>query len=275
MLRLIPVLSFVVPLLFASTACQSSEPEGPEGLLDSRTVVDLSYAFDDSTIYWPTAPQEFELNEDVVGDTESGYYYAAYTFSAAEHGGTHMDAPKHFSKGGLAIHEVPVQQLIGPAVVVDVSEQALDNPDYRITVEDLTTWEADHGRIPQDAFLIFRTGYGPYYPDREQYMGTDERGEEALDDLHFPGLHPNAAQWLVDNRSIAGAGLDTPSIDYGQSEEFRAHRALFKDDVVVLENLANLDRLPPTGFHVLALPMKVRGGSGGPVRALALLREDG
>jgi len=273
MLRFPPLFSACVVLLIGLVACEPPDSDPPAPFAD-RTAVDLTYAFDDSTVYWPTASQEFELAEEFVGETEAGYYYAAYAFAGAEHGGTHMDAPKHFAKGHPAAHEVPVEQLMGPAVVVDVSDPALDDPDYQITVDDLKAWEAEHGALPDDAILLFRTGYGQFYPDRERYMGTAERGEEALADLHFPGLHPEAAQWLVDNRSVAAAGIDTPSIDYGQSNQFRAHRNLFQDDIVVLENLANLDRLPATGFHVLALPMKIRDGSGAPVRAVALLPND-
>lgn len=206
-----------------------------------------------------------------MGETEAGYYYSAYTFAGSEHGGTHMDAPKHFAEGRPPVDEVPVEQVMGPAVVVDVSDRALDNPDYRVTTEDFQSWEAENDSIPEEAILIVRTGYEQYYPNREEYMGTADRGEEALQDLHFPGLHPDAAQWLVDNRSIAAIGFDTPSLDDGQSTEFRAHRILFEDDIVGLENLTNLDQLPPTGFHVVALPMKIEGGSGAPTRVVALL----
>lgn len=268
--RAISSVLFVALCAAALLACESPEAPATDGLLE-RPTVDLTYPFNEETVYWPTAPQEFELTEDHVGETEAGFYYAAYWFRGSEHGGTHMDAPKHFAEGHPAAHEVPVDQLMGPAVVVDVSDQALEDRDYQITTEDLQTWEDEYGRIPDGAILLFRTGYGQYYPDREQYMGTAERGQEALENLHFPGLHPEAAQWLADNRSIKAAGLDTPSIDYGQSAEFMAHRHLFPEDIVVLENLANLDQLPATGAHVIALPMKIEDGSGGPLRAVAFL----
>lgn len=266
-------LPFVLVVLLLSAGlvgCQSPDAPPPDPFA-GRSVVDLTHSFNENSVYWPTARQEFELTEDFVGETDGGYFYAAYTFAGSEHGGTHMDAPKHFAEGHPAAHEVPVEQVMGPAIVVDVSDQALDNPDYRVTTDDFESWEAEHGRIPEDAILLLRTGYGQYYPNREDYMGTAERGEEALQDLHFPGLHADAAQWLLENRSIAAVGLDTPSLDYGQSTDFLAHRRLFEDDVVGLENLANLDQLPPTGFHVIALPMKIEGGSGGPTRVVALL----
>lgn len=268
--RLLSALLVGLCLLAGLTGCQSPDAP-PSDPFAGRSIVDLTYAFNENSVYWPTAAQEFQLTEEFVGETEGGYFYSAYTFGASEHGGTHMDAPKHFAKGQWAAHEIPVDRVLGPAVLVDVSDQALDNPDYQISTDDLTSWEAEHGRIPDDAILLVRTGYGQYYPNREKYMGTDERGEEALQDLHFPGLHPDAAQWLVDNRSIAAFGLDTPSLDYGQSTAFRAHRILFEDNIVGLENLAHLDTLPAEGFHVIALPMKTEGGSGGPARVVALV----
>lgn len=269
-------LSSLLVVLFLTVGlvgCQSPDAP-PTDPFAGRSTVDLTHSFNENSVYWPTASQEFTLTEEFVGETEGGYFYSAYTFAGSEHGGTHMDAPKHFAKGHPAAHEVPVDQVMGPAVVVDVSDRALDDPDYQVSTDDLKSWEAEHGRFPDDAILLVRTGYGQYYPDREAYMGTEERGEEALQDLHFPGLHPDAAQWLVENRSIAAFGLDTPSLDYGQSTAFRAHQILFEDDVVGFENLANLEELPPTGFHVIALPMKIEGGSGGPARVVALLPDD-
>lgn len=260
----------VAALALLIVGCQPAEPPEPP-VFPSGTLVDLTYAFNEETVYWPTAAQEFELETEFEGEAEVGYYYAAYAFHASEHGGTHMDAPKHFHKGGRAAHEVPVDQLIGPAIVVDVSERALENADYQVSVSDFEAWESEHGHIPDGSIVLVRTGYGQYYPDREQYMGTAERGEEALADLHFPGLHPEAAQWLVDNRSINAIGFDTPSLDYGQTSDFMAHQILFADGIAGFENLANLDQLPAQGFHVMALPMKIEGGSGGPARIVALL----
>lgn len=260
----------VILLLGALSACQPADSPPGDPFAD-HAVVDLTYAFNEQSVYWPTAAREFSLTEEFVGQTERGYYYSAYWYQGSEHGGTHMDAPKHFSKGGFAMNEVPVDRLIGPAAVMDVSSQALDNPDYRITTDDIRSWEEEHGELPDGAFLFVRTGYGQYYPDREQYMGTVERGEAALENLHFPGFHPDAAQWLAENRSLAAVGLDTPSIDYGQSTHFRAHQNLYNANIAGFENLANLDELPPTGAHVIALPMKIEDGSGGPARVVAFL----
>jgi kynurenine formamidase len=267
----VPLIAFAALVLIG---CQPAEPPPQPSTFPAGTVVDLTHPFNEQSVYWPTAAQEFTLTPEFEGETEAGYYYSAYQFAGSEHGGTHMDAPKHFHRGGEAAHEVSLDRLMGPAVLVDVADSALANPDYQVSVADFEAWEAEHGAIPDGAIVLVRTGYGQYYPDREQYMGTAGRGEDALADLHFPGLHPDAAQWLVDTRSIHAIGFDTPSLDYGQSADFRAHQILFAEGIAGFENLANLDRLPPQGFHVIALPMKIEGGSGGPARIVALLPND-
>ena len=238
--------------------------------LSSGTVIDLSYPFDDTTVYWPTA-ESFKLEKDFEGVTEKGYYYSAYKYAAAEHGGTHIDAPVHFAKGRLSVDQIPLEQLIGPAIVIDVSAECAKDRDYRVTSEDFTKWESRNGKIPAGTIVFLRTGFGKYYPDRKKYMGTDERGAAAVANLHFPGLHPDAAKWLTENRRIKAIGLDTPSIEYGQSTLFESHRTLFEKNIPAFENVANLDKLPVKGFSVVALPMKIKNGSGGPLRIIALL----
>lgn len=234
------------------------------------TIVDLSYPFDASTVYWPTA-ESFHLEKDFEGTTDKGYYYSAYKYSAAEHGGTHIDAPVHFAKGQNTVEAIPLEQLIGPAIVVDVSRQVSENRDYQITAGDLKNWERQNEKIAAGTIVLLRTGFGKFYPDRKQYLGTDQRGDAAVADLHFPGLHPDAARWLSQDRKISAIGLDTASIDYGQSTLFESHRILFARNIPALENVANLDKLPVRGFSVIALPMKIKGGSGGPLRIVAVV----
>ena len=233
-------------------------------------VVDLTHAFDATTVYWPTA-QGFKLETDFEGMTDKGYYYSAYRYSAAEHGGTHLDSPIHFAKNRYTVDEIPLQQLMGAAVVIDVTKQCASNPDYLVSVADFQNWEKQNGRIEPGTIVLLKTGFGKYYPDRKKYLGTDERGEAAVAKLHFPGLDPAAARWLTQNRSIKAIGLDTASIDYGQSTLFESHRILFDKNIPAFENVANLDQLPVKGFSVIALPMKIKGGSGGPLRIVALL----
>ena len=241
------------------------------GTFPHRKVVDLSYPFDASSVYWPTA-ETFKLEKDFEGETEKGYYYSAYRYAAAEHGGTHIDAPVHFAKGRKSVDQIPLEQLMGPGIVVDVTSRCSGNPDYLITIDDFQKWERQNGRISSGVIVLLRTGYGKYYPDRKKYLGTDERGAAAVAKLHFPGLHPDAARWLTQNRSIKAIGLDTASIDYGQSTLFESHRTLFAHDIPAFENVANLDKLPVKNFSVIALPMKIKGGSGGPLRIVAILK---
>lgn len=234
--------------------------------------IDLSYEFSSESIYWPTA-ESFQLDVVSAGMTEKGYYYAANNFSAAEHGGTHLDSPIHFAKGAKTVEQIPIEQLIGEAIVIDVTKQALKNPDYLIGISEFENWESKHSRIPDNAIVLLNTGYGNFYPDKQKYMGTDQRGEEAVSQLHFPGLDPKAAEWLINNRKVSAIGLDTPSIDYGQSTHFQSHRILFAKNIPAFENVANLEMLPPTGSFVIALPMKIKGGSGAPLRMVAFIPE--
>lgn len=180
-----------------------------------------------------------------------------------------MDAPIHFSEGKQSVDQLTIDQLTGEAIVIDVSDNALKDNDYQVSVEDLTSWEVENGDIPKDAIVLIRTGYGQFWPDREKYMGTTEIGAEAVAKLHFPGLSPEAAKWLTGNRDIKAIGLDTPSIDYGQSQLFESHQILFGKNIPAFENVANLDKLPAKGAFVIALPMKIKGGSGGPLRIVA------
>lgn len=255
-------------------ACQPDTPDVASVFDGSGgTWIDLTHPFSSSTIYWPTDTLGFQLDELFYGTTPAGFFYSSYRYSAAEHGGTHLDAPIHFSEGRQTVDEIPLLNLIGPAAVVDVSDRA--TPDYLVSVSDLESWEAEHGQIQDGAILLVRTGWDDRYGDRTAYLGTDLVGAEAVPDLHFPGLAPDAAQWLVDNRNITAFGLDTPSVDYGQSTDFRTHAILYAEDISGFENVANLDGLPPTGAYVVALPMKIEGGSGGPLRIVGFVPEDG
>lgn len=259
-------LAFLFAVVLASACSRTPEPAPfPGGRL-----VDLSHAYDSTTVYWPTA-SGFELAVDFHGMTEGGFYYEANTFRSAEHGGTHLDAPIHFAEGRSTADQVALERLIAPAVLVDVSASATADPDYLVSVADLVNWEERNGRLPDGSILLLRTGFHERWPDRVSYMGTDERGPEAVAKLHFPGLSPEAAEWIVANRSLASIGIDTPSIDYGQSKGFESHRILFAAEIPAFENVANLADLPETGFHVIALPMKIAGGSGGPLRIVAIV----
>ncbi len=230
-------------------------------------IVDLTHPFDDSTIYWPTA-EPFALEVVSEGGTASGWY-AAKSFCAAEHGGTHLDAPIHFAEGARTAADIPLEDLIGEAVVVDVTSASAADRDLQIGARALEAWEDAHGPIPARAIVLLKTGWGDRWPDPERYLGTAARGQDAVADLHFPGLSEEGAAWLVE-RGIRAVGIDTASIDRGQSTDFRAHRVLAAANVPIFENVANLDRVAVRGATVVALPMKIGDGTGGPLRIIAL-----
>jgi kynurenine formamidase len=253
-----------ISLLVLSTVLLPALQQNP------KRIVDLTYPFSAESVYWPTA-EGFKLDTDFDGNTEAGYYYSAKKYSAAEHGGTHIDAPVHFAKGRHSVDQIPLEQLTGAGLLVDVTAQCSKDPDYLVSVADIQNWEKQNGKIPNGSIVLLRTGYGKFYPDKKKYLGTDERGPAAVAKLHFPGLDPAAARWLIENRAIKAVGLDTASIDRGQSTLFESHRALFEKNVPAFENVANLDQLPLKGFTVIALPMSIKDGTGGPLRIIAMM----
>jgi kynurenine formamidase len=259
--------AFATALLLGLAAGASGADRAPD--LATARVVDLSHAFDERTVYWPTSPSAFELKALSHGRTPGGWFYSANAFCTPEHGGTHLDAPIHFFEGRRTLAEVPVQQLVGPAVVVDVSAQAAADADYTLTRADLDAWEKRNGTIPKGALVLLRTGWSARWPDRKRYLGDDTPGDASR--LHFPSFGRDAAQWLVQTRLAGALGVDTASIDAGASKDFIVHQIAAAANVPGLENLTNLDQLPEKGAWVVALPMKIAGGSGGPLRAIALL----
>ncbi len=237
--------------------------------LGNSEIIDLTHEFSEESIYWVTA-KEFSMEEVFNGQTENGFYYTANNFSTAEHGGTHIDAPIHFAENRQTVDLIPLKKLIGTGVKIDVSAHALKDPDYLISINDFENWETRYGKIPMKSIVLLQTGYGKFYPDAKKYLGTANRGQEAVKELHFPGLSPEAAIWLIENRNIKAVGLDTASIDRGQSADFATHVALMSQNIPAFENVANLDQLPAKGFQIIALPMKIKGGSGGPLRIIAI-----
>jgi kynurenine formamidase len=251
------------------TACAAAGDPVAALFEDGARWIDLSHGFGAETIYWPTA-ESFKLDTVAQGMTEAGYYYSAYSFAAAEHGGTHLDAPVHFAKGRESADQIPLSALIGPAVVVDVAAKSEADPDYLVGVADFQRFEEAHGEIPRESIVLIRTGWGARWDDRQAYLGTDRTGPDAVAELHFPGLAPEAARWLL-SRNIKAVGIDTPSIDRGQSTLFESHRILYAQNIPGFENIANLELMPETGAYVVALPMKIEGGSGGPLRIVGVL----
>jgi kynurenine formamidase len=234
----------------------------------NKRLVDLTHPFDEQTIYWPTE-DGFKLIKEAAGFTEQGYYYAANRFMCAEHGGTHIDAPVHFFEKGKPVDQIPLARLLGPGACVDVSQKCSADRDYQVAVDDFEKWEADNKASLEDRIVLIRTGFGGRWPDRAKYLGTAEHGKAAVAKLHFPGLDPSAADWLIKRRHIRVVGIDTASIDHGQTDAYPTHQRLFRDGVPALENVAAMDHLPANNFTVIALPMKIKGGSGAPCRVIA------
>ena len=256
--------------LLAGVGCAVGHSQRDRIAWEQSRLIDLTHSFGVDTIVWPTE-QDFRLVLQQAGETPGGYYYASNRLEMAEHGGTHIDAPIHFSKGGQTLDQVPIEHLVGAGVRIDVTAQCARDRDYLITIQDFKRWETAHGRIPNRSIVLLDTGFARYWPSRQQYLGTELRGQEGVQALHFPGLHPEAAAWLVRERQVKAVGIDTASIDYGQSSKFETHVALLTHNVPVFENLGELRELPDRGFDVIALPMKIAGGTGGPLRIIAVL----
>lgn len=252
------------------TACSTREqPDASEA--DGRWI-DLTHSLGPDTIFWPTA--EPYVHEKVfAGMTERGYYYSTYNLALSEHGGTHLDAPVHFAEGRQGADEVPLERLIGPAAVIDVTAAA-ENPDYQVTRDDVLAWEEANGPLPEGAIVLVRTGFAKRWPDAASYLGTTLKGDAGVAALHFPGVSEEAARLLAEERNIAAVGIDTASIDYGQSQDYIAHQVILGRNIPVFENVADLSALPATGATVVALPTKVKDGSGAPLRIVARLRAD-
>jgi kynurenine formamidase len=248
-------LSMAVTALLLS-ACNNNE-QSLTDVLGKGKWIDLSYDFSAQTLYWPNNPSGFSLDTVANGNTPGGYFYSS-----------HLDAPVHFAAKGLSADKLGLDQLTGDAVVIDVSAKALKDHDYLISINDIKEYEEKHDTIKENTIVLFKTGYGSFYPDAEKYFGTSEKGAEGISRLHFPGIDPKAAEWLVQHK-IKAVGLDTPSIDYGQSKDFKTHQVLMGANIPAFENVANLDQLPDSGAYIVALPMKIKNGSGGPLRIIA------
>lgn len=234
-------------------------------------LVDLTHPFNNETVYWPTAPSGFGYALLSKGQQPGGWFYSAGAFQAPEHGGTHLDAPVHFKDGGATVDQLPLSRLFAPVFVIDISAQAAADRDYELQMNDVMSFEARAGLISRGSIVLLRTGWSAKWPDKLAYLGDDTPGETG--NLHFPGFGEEAMRTLVDQRGVAAVGLDTASLDPGKSTEFQAHRISAAAGVPGFENLTNLEQLPPRGAWLIALPMKIENGTGGPLRAVAVIPE--
>lgn len=268
MRRIIPAVCAILALaaftMFAADQKSGARSEDwLRGVTTGKTrVVDMTYALNGNLPAWPGDEKTFEAK--VLGSPEKDGYFTR-SFWMLEHYATHMDAPAHFPPGKETLDQLPVEHFFGPAVVIDVRDEAAKNADYRLTATRVEKWEAQHGRIPAGAIVLLRTGWASRWPDQTRYRNMDAKGV-----MHFPGFSVASAK-LVMERGAVGLGIDTLSIDYGVSKDFEVHRVDLPAELYNLENLANLDQLPESGAFLIAAPIKLEGGSGGAVRVFALL----
>jgi kynurenine formamidase len=237
-------------------------------VFDPSKVIDLTYTFDAKTIYWPTE-HPFTHEFEHYGMTPGGYFYSSAKFAAPEHGGTHMDAPIHFAKDARTVERVPLAAMIGPGAVIDFSTRTASDPDAMLTVDDIEKWEVTHGKIPDGAIVLARSGWGRFWPDKKRYLGTDKPGD--VQHLHFTGFSAEAVKFLLDHRKVTAIAIDTPSMDPGNSKDFPVHRLWLGANKPGFENIANADKLPAQGAIIFCVPMKIGGGTGAPTRAFAIL----
>jgi kynurenine formamidase len=237
------------------------------GIPSGRTrVVDLAYAINDKLVAWPGDTRTFEAQNNATVKKD-GYF--TRSFWMLEHYGTHMDAPIHFPPGKTPVDRIPPERLFGPAVVIDVREEAEKDPDYQLTLERIARWEKEHGHIPPGAIVLLRTGWASRWPDAARYRNEDAKGV-----MHFPGYSTDAVVRLL-YRKVSGLGIDTLSVDYGPSKQFQVHKLSHGAGLYHLENLADMSALPEAGAFLVVAPIKLEGGSGGPCRVFAILPSAG
>ena len=232
------------------------------GIANGKTrVLDLSYAINDKLVPWPGDKRWFEAQVNATVE-KNGYF--TRSFWMLEHYGTHLDAPIHFPPGTATVDQIPAKQFFGPAVVLDVSAEGAKNADYQAPASRVEEWEKKHGRISEGAIVLLRTGWASRWPDARKYRNQDAQGK-----MHFPGLSTEAAKLLI-SRKVSGIGCDTLSVDYGASEDFAVHHLVLGAGLYQLENLSDLSEVPEAGAFLVVAPIKLEGGSGGPVRVFAV-----
>lgn len=221
-------------------------------------VVDLTHTFRAGfPVYTGNPPAKRTLTTIAA----NGFYKQEWTFD--EHSGTHMDAPGHFVAGGRFTHQLTASELILPIVVIDISKRAASDPDAEVTADDLRRFERRYGRIPKGALVAMNSGWAAKVNDDAAFKGGPPGA------YHFPGFNISAIEYLLDRKRGAAIGVDTLSLDFGQSATFDVHNTWLPADNYGLENLANLDKLPPHGAIATVGVVPWHEGSGGPARVLA------
>jgi kynurenine formamidase len=232
--------------------------------LSRYRLVDLTHEISERGPAWPGSRAPFKLDTLTATPTT-----AMFRLQLNEHFGTHLDAPRHAAGSGWTNEQIPLDRLVVPLVVIDVTAAAARDRDYALTPTDVAAHESRHGRIPRGAAVLLRTGWARHWGDDARYFGAVTTGDRTV--LHFPSFGVEAARLLAADRGVALLGVDAPSTDIGAAPSFAVHAVLGAANVPALENLADLAALPATGATLLALPIKTTGGSGGPVRVVALV----
>jgi kynurenine formamidase len=257
------ILVVCLAVLFALFSENTRHDSMLEGIPSGKTrVLDLGYAINGELVPWPGDEKFFEAKVNATAE-KNGYF--TRSFWMLEHYGTHLDAPAHFPPGKRTVDQIPVKQLFGPAIVIDARAESGKDADYQLGAARVEDWEKGHGRVPEGAIVLLRTGWASRWPDVHKYRNQDAKGT-----MHFPGFSPEAAKLLI-ARKASGLGCDTLSIDYGASSDYAVHHLALGAGLYQLENLADMSELPEAGAFLIIAPIKLEGGSGGPVRVFALL----
>ena len=228
------------------------------------TVIDMTYPLNEKNAYWPVGPYT-PFKYEVIANLKKDKVFSG-KYSTPEHLGTHIDAPNHFEEGMPSVDQIPFEQLIGPAVVIDVTDKVERDADYTLSPSDILLWEKDNGQIPEGAIVLLNTGWSKRWHDYDGYKNFDKESS-----MHFPGYSKESANFLVTKKNIKGVGIDTLSGDCGTSADFIVHHTINAARKFILENVANLDKLPPKGATLIIAPIKIEGGSGGQCRIWAIL----
>lgn len=244
-----------------------------------RTVVDLTHTLDKDAPKYPLRGiadvnefNYFKENTIFENYTKTGMWLALRTYEVFEHQGTHIDAPLHFAQGRQTLSEIPPEKLVGPGVVIDVRDKVKNNANYGVTVQDILDYEKEFGKIPPGAIVMMNSGWAAKYPDSMMSFGTNNLSDSSS--FNYPGWTLEACKMLLNERQMSVLGVDSPSTDPGQAEDYHCHRYLQPNQVPLLEYVANLDSIPQNGTTIILGAIKMRTGTGGATRILAFIEDD-
>lgn len=213
---------------------------------------------------------DFSL-DSVAQFNDAGPFWSHNNIATGEHVGTHLDAPIHWISGkdGKDVASIEPERLIGDAVVLDFTAEAAADPDFLIEVEHIKAWEAEHGPLPHNGWVLFRTGWDQYAQDQEAFLNEDQTGS------HTPGCSAECARWLAEETNISGIGVETVGIDAGRGAEldpaFPVHYHLLGHDKYGVTSLQNLANLPTRGAVIIVAPLPIVNGTASPSRVFALV----